>query len=186
MRRPDDWQGLGRIWRCKSAPIASACMTCERRRLQIVADITAKRRYFAFPQRIPPPTTSLLTWFCSCDYLENILIMECEVKSSKMGSTVDSHMAAEESAEGRAAEAAATMPGQLCVWCFAFGARCRRCSLCRVPWYCSVECQAAHWRVSHRRECWGLIFLRECQVLPNHLRLQVLEFAVGRQFPRAS
>ncbi len=29
------------------------------------------------------------------------------------------------------------------------------CSACRVPHYCTKECQRAHWRTAHKRECTG-------------------------------
>ena len=29
------------------------------------------------------------------------------------------------------------------------------CSACRVPHYCTKECQRAHWRTAHKHECTG-------------------------------
>ena len=46
----------------------------------------------------------------------------------------------------------------LCVQCSAFGCP-NRCSRCKQVWYCSRECQKAHWKV-HKPDC------RACPAAP--------------------
>ena len=53
----------------------------------------------------------------------------------------------------RAADDNRAMPLCVCVICLEWK-RCRFCNQCLGPWYCSTECQAAHWPV-HKEECSG-------------------------------
>jgi len=73
------------------------------------------------------------------------------------------------------------MVNGLCVWCLEHSARCRKCSRCRGPWYCSQDCQLSHWEAGHREECWGTQFVHACVQLPRELRARVLDYAVGLQ-----
>ena len=73
------------------------------------------------------------------------------------------------------------MVNGLCVWCLEHSARCRKCSRCRGPWYCSPDCQLSHWEAGHREECWGTQFVHACVQLPRELRARVLDYAVGLQ-----
>ena len=68
----------------------------------------------------------------------------------------------------------------LCVWCLEHS-RCHRCSSCRGPWYCSLDCQLSHWSTGHCEECWGNQFMNACVLLPRECRRKVLEYAVGLQ-----
>ena len=62
------------------------------------------------------------------------------------------------------------------------GRQCRFCNQCLGPWYCSTECQAAHWPV-HKEECSGqpirLALLQHN--LPEDLVALVFRFAWGRR-----
>lgn len=42
---------------------------------------------------------------------------------------------------------------EVCKACGTSDARLSRCSRCEAVYYCSVECQHAHWKAGHKREC---------------------------------
>ena len=67
------------------------------------------------------------------------------------------------------------MVNGLCVWCLEHSARCRKCSRCRGPWYCSQDCQLSHWSAGHREECWGNSFVHACVELPTVLKDRILD-----------
>ena len=67
------------------------------------------------------------------------------------------------------------MVHSLCVWCLEYNDCCRRCSRCRGPWYCSLDCQMSHWSAGHRNECWGNSFVRACVQLPTVLKDMILD-----------
>jgi hypothetical protein len=47
-----------------------------------------------------------------------------------------------------------TRAARTCAGCGeADGGALKSCSLCRSFWYCGTECQASHWRASHRVAC---------------------------------
>ena len=43
------------------------------------------------------------------------------------------------------------MSSSLCGNCFKHATK--RCSQCGVKWYCSRECQVAHWKAGHKKMC---------------------------------
>ena len=42
---------------------------------------------------------------------------------------------------------------ETCKACDTSDARLSRCARCEAVFYCSVECQRAHWKAGHKHEC---------------------------------
>lgn len=55
----------------------------------------------------------------------------------------------------------------LCYWCLKLTQpKLRRCSACHIAYYCSPECQRAHWK-EHRHECRDLA--QETGLIPRSI-----------------
>jgi hypothetical protein len=46
--------------------------------------------------------------------------------------------------------------GEMCDWCGTSSGSLKKCSLCKVMFYCSKECQKAHWKKIHKKTCAGV------------------------------
>ena len=79
------------------------------------------------------------------------------------------------------------MPGvdALCVVCLGVGSwpsgRCRSCSACLGPWYCSKQCQLQDWKEGHKQSCQREVLrvLRRDLELPDNVIQEILRFCVG-------
>ena len=69
----------------------------------------------------------------------------------------------------------------LCVMCLGQNGRGRtNFCLCYGPWYCSRECQKAHWQV-HKRECTYYLVRSYLRMeLPEEIVMQILQDGITR------
>ena len=79
------------------------------------------------------------------------------------------------------------MPGvdALCVVCLGVGSwpsgRCRSCSACLGPWYCSKQCQLQDWKEGHKQSCQRAVLQvlrRDLELLDNVIQ-EILRFCLG-------
>ena len=56
------------------------------------------------------------------------------------------------------------MPNMECAHCLQYQRKTRKCSACRIFFYCNTECQAAHWSV-HKRDCMAIRLSSHAEII---------------------